>query len=62
MRIRGLFLSGYLIEVVQPATGDTSNVLTTRQRVLWAVLETAIYPTDAFRAHVSDAQGLLKAE
>ena len=62
MRIRGLFLSGYLIEVVQPATGDTSNVLTNASAGLMGRLETAIYPTNAFRAHVSDAQGLLKAE
>lgn len=37
MRIRGLFLSGYLFEVVQPATGNPSNALTTRQRGLLAL-------------------------
>lgn len=57
MRIRGLFLSGYLIEVVQPATGNPSNALTTRQRGLLALSDPIPLGVD-----VSDAQGLLEAE
>ena len=62
MRIRGLFLSGYLIEVVQPAMGGHIERLDNASAGLMGRLETAIYPTTAFRAHVSDAQGLLKAK
>lgn len=58
MRIRGLFLSGYLIEVVQPATGNPSNALTTRQRGLLALSDQSI----PLGVDVSDAQGLLEAE
>ena len=60
MRIRGLFLSGYLIEVVQPATGNPSNALTTRQRGLLALSDPI--SQRGVSVHVSDAQRLLEAE
>ena len=61
MRIRGLFLSGYLIEVVQPPTGNPSNALTTRQRGLLALSDPNTIQRGVW-IHVSDAQGLLEAE
>jgi hypothetical protein len=61
MRIRGLFLSGYLIEVVQSATGNPSNALTTRQRGLLALSDPQCIQRGVW-VHVSDAQGLLEAE